>query len=160
MQFCFAVRFERPCATFHDLTARRNLGSGSPMQRAGPFRLSVWRLGVLLLAWQALVLQAVLALPASARVASDPLRMAVLCLDSVEAFHGAPDAPLHAGGSCDCIAHCANATPAAPAVVASIAERIASGGVALPVRFAATFIPVAARTGAPARGPPVADLTV
>ncbi len=124
-----------------------------PMQRAQPFRMSIWRLGLLVLGWYALVLQALLGGQLAPRAAFDPAGMAALCSGDVT-FHGAPDKPLHVAGACDCIAHCSNVAAGGPPRGALAVEIARSFAVEPAFAAKKTFIPVVVHFGAPVRGPP------
>ena len=124
-----------------------------PMQRAQPFRMSIWRLGLLVLGWYGLVLQALLGGQLAARAAFDPAGMAALCSGDV-AFHGSPGTPLHVAGACDCIAHCSNVATGGPPRTAFIAVVARSFAVEPAIAAQEAFIPVVMHFGAPVRGPP------
>jgi len=125
-----------------------------PMQRALPFRISVWRLGLLVLGWYALVLQALIGGQLSARAAFDPLAMAALCSEGTQALHGAPDQPLHSASACECMAHCSNVSGGVPPRVVAELQSLRGYELEKPRAANALFIPSIIHAGAPARGPP------
>jgi hypothetical protein len=130
------------------------------MQRARPFRLGIWRLGLLVLAWYALVIQGLLGGAMAARASFDPLAMAGLCADGPTAGHESPSAPLHTAGSCDCIAHCASAGSGAPPRDAMALRAPTFATAAIAVVPGGQFEPILLLAAAPARGPPsIVDFT-
>ena len=123
------------------------------MQRARPFRMNVWRLGLLVLACYALVLQNMLAAPVAAGSAANPTFAAALCTDADRAAHQSPGDPSHNGDRCSCTFHCTGASPATPAssAAALLHERTAGESLAI---AADQFKSIALRDHASARGPP------
>jgi hypothetical protein len=122
------------------------------MQRARPLRLNAWRLGLLVLAWYALVLQAMLAAPAAMRLAGDPALAAALCLDADRTHQTPGDLPHNTDG-CSCTFHCTGTSPAVPTAFATATLLGRTAGEAL-ASAADQFIPIALRDHASARGPP------
>ena len=160
MQKCLAGKDRRawPAAQRRRFLARLDGSGSSPscphMQRARPFRMSIWRLGLLVLGWYALILQALIGGQLAARAAFDPPGISALCSEGAQALHGAPGQPQHSSGACECIAHCSNISAGAPPRVAAALQ--VSRGYALekPRAANALFIPSIVHTGAPPRGPP------
>lgn len=128
------------------------------MRRTQPFRLTLWRLGSLILAWYALVLQTWFAGPLALEHAqTDPLGQAIICSQATDAAPGTgnlPGAPLHA--DCTCLAHCAGnlLTGIVPAGVASAGAPHWSEEPAV-FRPSQSALPIW-RAGTPVRGPPAA----
>ena len=132
------------------------------MNRARPFRLTMWRLGCLILAWYALVLQSVLLATTASAHDANSLASITLCLDGGTA-HGLPDGPAgepplhssHQGGACACIVHGMGGSPLAPpAMAASLSGLVLAGSEPLTADDI-LILPVACRGHAAARGPPM-----
>lgn len=135
------------------LTERSSRRCVLPMQRAGLFRMSTWRLGLFVLAAYALVLQGMLGNAGPRALDADAIAT-MLCADGAAAPGGSHQ-PVHNGGDCGCAFHCQGSF-ASPPLASAFAFRtpdVAASSALISLKE--TSRPPRTSRNVSARGPPV-----